>query len=666
MHQTPRMSYPQCHKDGCRFRVWAPDRAEVFLELEPAEPIPRPKHSAAAPHPDHARSISHPANRAIPMQRDPHGYFFADIPDAGSGTRYRYRIDKTAYPDPASAYQPQGVYGPSEVVDHRAYRWHDASWHVPPFAELIFYELHVGTFTAEGTFDAIIPRLADLAALGINALELMPVAACSGERNWGYDGAFLYAVQQTYGGPEALKRLVDAAHTHGIAVFLDVVYNHIGREGNCLEAFGPYFTDQYHTPWGKAINYDGAWSDAVRAFITDNAIYWAEQFHFDGLRLDAIHEIYDRNAITIWDDLHTAISTYEQRSGRRCYLVAESDTNDPRVVQPPESGGRGFDAQWMDDFHHCLYVLLHPQGGKHYQDFGGIEQLARAYTQGFVHTGEYLRFRHRRHGASSAGISGEHFIVFNQNHDLPGNRPGGERLSTLVDQDTLKLAAAVLLLSPYIPFLFMGEEYGEDAPFFFFSDYQDPATTKGLLDGRRDQFAAFNFAGEVRDPQDETLFQQSKLTWEKRSSGNHRLLLEWYRELIRLRRTHPLFADLSKQRLQADVVGAHGLSVYRYSIDGDRHLVCLYNFSHDTPLSFTLGYALAQGGTWRRLIASGAASSGSYNSRSDALNDAARMPETITAGASIQLPAQGVAVYELNARPTGVLNPSPGSPAPAA
>ena len=605
------MIYPQCHTNGCRFRVWAPEHSEMILRLD---------------------------GQDIPMQKERSGYFVADVPGAGDGTRYSYRIGATLYPDPASAYQPRGVYGPSEVVDHRVFPWQDASWHVPPFAGLIFYELHVGTFTPEGTFDAIIPRLADLASLGINALELMPVAACSGERNWGYDGAFLYAVQHVYGGPAALKRFVDAAHAHGIAVFLDVVYNHIGREGNCLEAFGPYFTEQYRTPWGKAINYDGAWSDGVREFVVGNAVYWAEHYHLDGLRLDAIHEIYDRNAVTLWDDLHRSIRTWEQWAGRNFYLIAESDTNDPRVVQPPSAGGRGFDAQWMDDFHHCLYVLLHPSGWKSYKDFGGVEQVAKAYTQGFVHSGEYLRFRHRRHGASSSGIGGQHFIVFNQNHDLPGNRPGGERLSALVGLDTLRLAAAVVLLSPYIPLLFMGEEYGEDAPFFFFSDYQDPATTRGLLEGRRAQFAAFGFEGEGRDPQDYTLFRQSKLVWENRLSGDHRLLLDWHRELILLRRTHPLLADLSKQRLRADVMGTSGLSVYRYSVEGDRHLVCLFNFSHDAPQRFTLGYAVALGGTWRRVLGSG--------------------DEAVPAGGLAQLPAQGIAVYELN--------PSPGSPAPAA
>ena len=612
------MIYTQIHKDGCHFRVWAPEHTAMTLELD---------------------------HRVIAMEKDPSGYFFADVPGAADGTQYRYRVKNATYPDPTSAYQPVGVYGPSQLVDHRIFPWSDASWHVPPFQELIFYEIHVGTFTPEGTFDAIIPRLSDLATLGINAIELMPVAACSGDRNWGYDGAFLYAVQHVYGGPVGLKRLIDAAHAHGIAVFLDVVYNHIGREGNCLEAFGPYFTDQYHTPWGKAINYDGAWSDGVREFVTANAVYWAEQYHLDGLRLDAIHEIYDRNAITIWDDLRAAIDAWEQRSGRRCYLVAESDTNDPRVVKSVSSGGRGFDAQWMDDFHHSLYVLLDPDGWKHYQDFGGIEQLAKAHTQGFVHTGEYLRFRHRRHGASAAGIPGHCFVVFNQNHDLPGNRPGGERLSALVSLDTLKLAAAVILLSPYIPFLFMGEEYGEDAPFFFFSDYHDPATTKGLLEGRRDQFAAFNFEGEVRDPQDVTLFAQSKLHWEKRAAGDHGELLRWHSELIRLRRGNPLLADLSKRRLRADVVGTAGLSVYRYSEDSSRHLVCLFNFSQTDKLPMTLGYAIgsaappsAAGGTWRLLLGTG--------------------DESIAVGGTVQLPAQGVSVYELN--------PSPGSPAPAA
>jgi maltooligosyltrehalose trehalohydrolase len=623
--------------------VWAPLHRAVQLELvDPRADAGRSGHAAG-----HAGT-----HQLIEMQKDRFGYFHADVADVGDGVSYQYRIDEAAFPDPASAYQPEGVSGPSAVVDHRLFVWSDSGWNPPPFAELIIYEIHVGTFTAEGSFDAAIGRLDELVSLGINAIELMPVAAFSGQRNWGYDGAFLYAVAHVYGGPIGLKRLVDACHARGIAVFLDVVYNHIGREGNCLEAFGRYFTDQYRTPWGKAINYDGAWSDGVREYIIGNALYWAEHYHLDGLRLDAIHEIYDRNAITIWEELYTAVREWEERSGRRLYLMAESDSNDPRVVRPPQSGGRGFDAQWMDDFHHSLYVLLDPAGAKHYQDFGPLELLARIWTQGFAHTGEYLHFRHRRHGASSAGVPGECFIVFNQNHDLPGNRPGGERLSSLVGPGTLKLAAAALLLSPYVPMLFMGEEYGEDNPFFFFSDYQDPATTRGLLEGRREQFAAFNFEGEVRDPQDPVLFERSKLCWEKRLTGDHRVLARWHRDLIALRRTHPLLADLSKRWSRADVVGLFGLSVYRYSATGDQHLVCLFNFSHTESAAFTLGYAVAQGGTWDLLLASDGATGPGGTS------DAAGIPGSIAAGGAVLVPPQGLAVYELN--------PSPGSPAPAA
>jgi maltooligosyltrehalose trehalohydrolase len=472
--------------------------------------------------------------------------------------------------------------------------------------------------------------------MGINVIELMPVGAFSGRRNWGYDGAFLYAVFHAYGGPEGLKRLVDACHRREIAVVLDVVYNHIGQEGNCLAAYGPYFSDKYNTPWGRALNFDGPWSDGVRTFIVNNALYWAEHYHLDGLRLDAIHEIFDRNARTIWDELYAAFRQWEQQSGRKCWLMAESDSNDPAVLRPPAAGGLGFDAQWMDDFHHALYVLIHPAGWKHYRDFGGVVRLAKAIAEGFVHSGEYVRFRHRRHGASSAGISGEHFIVFNQNHDLPGNRPGGERLSMLVGPAALKLAAAVVLLSPYVPMLFMGEEYGEDAPFHFFSDYRDPATTSGLIEGRKKQFADFQFEGTVRDPQDAAVFLESRLQWEKRYSGRYAILLRWHSELIRLRRSHPLLRDLSKDRLRADVVGRLGLIVYRYSYDLLRHLVCIYNFSPDEPLETEIVYAT---GEWRLVLAShgGVAP---------------------TVAGAVKVPPQGAAVYEINL--------SPGSPEPGA
>jgi maltooligosyltrehalose trehalohydrolase len=606
------MNYQLCHKDGCTFRVWAPEKRAMSLWLSGRD-------------------------TGLPMQKDGSGYFVLDVPGVGAGQQYLYSPDGgPLYPDPASAFQPEGIYAASCVVDHAAFSWTDGDWKGRPLAESVLYEIHVGTFTPEGTFEAIIPRLDALTELGVNALELMPVAAFSGERNWGYDGVFLYAVFAGYGGPKGLKRLVDACHRRGIAVFLDVVYNHIGQEGNYLEAFGPYFSDKYHTPWGKAINYDGAWSDGVREFIVGNALYWAEHYHIDGLRLDAVHEIFDRNAVTIWDELYAAVREWEARSGRRCWLMAESDGNDPRVVRTPDTGGLGFDAQWMDDFHHSLYVLIDPAGASHYQDFGPIEQLAKAWVEGFVHSGEYVRFRYRHHGASSAGIGGDHFVVFNQNHDLPGNRPGGERLSGLVGLPALKLAAAAVLLSPYIPLLFMGEEYGEEAPFYFFSDYQEPATAQTLIDSRRQQFAAFNFEGNPCDPQSAATFLQSKLHWALRDQDDHRILLDWYRELIRLRRTHPLLADHSKRRLRADVVGEKGLVVYRYSADGQLHLVTLFNFSLDLELYAEIGYAAAGHGEWRKLLDSAAGS---------------ELPATIGTGAILRVPAQVVAVYELNLSP---------------
>jgi maltooligosyltrehalose trehalohydrolase len=520
----------------------------------------------------------------LSMIKDEWGYFSVDVPGVTAGVRYGYIVDGNFYPDPCSGFQPEGVYAASEVVDHAGYAWQDVGWRGRPSSEFVLYETHIGAFTPEGSFEAMIVRLDELAAMGITAIELMPVAQCSGKRNWGYDGVFLYAVQNSYGGPLGLKRLVDACHQRGLAVILDVVYNHIGREGNCLACFAPYFTDKYGTPWGKAMNLDGDWSDGVREFLIDNVLYWAEQYHLDGLRLDAIHEIYDRNAFRIWDELHAAVKHCEARLGRRFYLIAESDTNDPRTVKPPELGGKGFDAQWLDDFHHALYVLLYPEGWRNYRDFGAIEQLAKCYSQGFVHSGEYVRFRRRRHGASAAGIAGDHFIVFNQNHDLPGNRPDGKRLSGLVTPQVLKLGAAALLLSPYLPMLFMGEEYGEEAPVFFFSDYQEEATSRGLIEGRRQQFATFQFDGEPRDPQEEQVFLESKLRWEKRREGVHAELLALHVELLRLRREHPLLANDAPDRLRVDVVGEKGLAIRRWSVRRDLELICLLNFSIYSPM----------------------------------------------------------------------------------
>jgi maltooligosyltrehalose trehalohydrolase len=569
------MSFPQCHKEGCRWRVWAPEKDAVLLRL-PGAP-----------------------DQDFHMIKDERGYFTIELSGVAPGTRYGFVVDGNFHPDPCSVSQPGGVFEASELVNQQAFAWTDGNWRGRPFAELVIYEVHVGTFTPEGNFRAIIARLDELVETGINALQLMPVAQCSGSRNWGYDGVFLYAVQNNYGGPSELKSLVDACHRRGIAVFLDVVYNHIGGEGNILAHFGPYFTDKYGTPWGKAINFDGEWSDGVREFVIGNVLYWAEFYHLDGLRFDAIHEMYDRNAMSIWDELHAAVKRWEARSGRRFYLVAESDTNDPRTVRSPQGGGKGFDAQWLDDFHHALFVLLYPEGWRNYRDFGAIEQLAKACKEGFVHSGEYVYFRRRRHGSSSAGISGEHFVVFNQNHDLPGNRPDGKRLASLVDLSVLKLGMATLLLSPYVPLLFMGEEYGEVAPFCFFSDYQQETTKKGLMEGRRRQFAAFQFEEEPRDPLDPQTFIDSRLQWERRQEGAHGQLLALTTQLLRLRREHPLLAEGAKDRMQVDVAGEKGMAILRWSEARDLELLCLFNFSAYSAMPFVRDRR-----EWKPLLAS--------------------------------------------------------------
>jgi maltooligosyltrehalose trehalohydrolase len=610
------MSCRMTQRNTCIFSVWAPEKNSMILHLTGSG-----------------------TDRKIAMKKNHRGYFTLELDGFRHDDRYFFIPgDGPDCPDPASHFQPEGVHGPSAIVDHSQYAWQDGSFRGLPFDELILYELHVGTFSAQGSFAAIIPFLDDLAAIGVNAIELMPVAQFPGGRNWGYDGVFPYAVQNTYGGPNGLKELVDACHRRGLSVFLDVVYNHLGPEGNYFSFFGPYFTDQYHTPWGPAMNFDGKWCDGVREFFIQNALHWFENYHIDGLRLDAIHEVYDRSAIHIWEEMHREVKRLEQRSCRPLHLVAESDLNSPRVVRPPGLGGYGFDAQWLDDFHHILYVLLDKEGISHYRDFYRPEQLVKAYADGFVHSGEWVDFRRRKHGASSAGISGKHFIVFNQNHDLPGNRPGGERLSTLVDLARQKLAAAALLMAPYVPLLFMGEEYGEKNPFYFFSDYGDKELAQKLREGRKQQFAAFDWDQDPPDSQDPDVFIRSKLKWDRRGEGDHAELLEWYTQLIRLRKSDPLLKDLSKNHFQANLLGGSALALVRYDTEGLRGLCGLFNFS-DQPLVFVFSYGgrVAEGsmdraaGAWIKLLDSGNSS----------------LPATITVGQEISLPPLVAAIYLL-------------------
>jgi maltooligosyltrehalose trehalohydrolase len=453
----------------------------------------------------------------------------------------------------------------------------------------------VGTFSGPGTFEGVIDRLEDLKKLGITALELMPVAQFPGNRNWGYDGVYPFAVQDSYGGPRGLKTLVNACHGMGLAVVLDVVYNHLGPEGNYLRDFGPYFTDRYRTPWGEAVNLDGPDSDEVRRFFIENALSWIVDFHVDGLRLDAIHAILDFSARPFLEELAETVQEAAERLNRRVHLIAESDLNDTRPIRGREWGGFGLDAQWNDDFHHAVHTLLTGERSGYYRDFGRVEDLAKAWREGYIYSGEHSPYRRRRHGTSSRSIPAHRFVVFSQNHDQAGNRTGGERLSSLVPPEGLRLAAGVVLLSPFIPLLFMGEEYGEVAPFFYFISHSDPGLVQAVRRGRREEFRSFAWKGDPPDCQSEETFLQSKLNHRLREEEGHRRLLEFYRELIRLRRRLSPLAYLSKENLEVRGLEKEKV-LYARRWRGKEAVWMAFHFgqsgvSADVPLP---------GGSWRR------------------------------------------------------------------
>lgn len=503
---------------GVRFSVWAPraERVSVLLLGGPGSPSERE------------------------LQPRSGGVFETAVAGAGPGTDYLFRLDGALdRPDPASRQQPAGVHGASRVVDPEGFAWSDAGWTGLATPELVLYELHVGTFTGAGTFDAAAGRLPYLRELGITMVELMPVAEFPGGRNWGYDGVFPYAPQSTYGGPEGLRRFVDAAHRTGLGVALDVVYNHLGPEGNVLPEFGPYLTDRYRTPWGEAVNFDGPDSDEVRRYFVDNALYWISEFHVDALRLDAVHAIFDFGAHHILAEIAEAAHALAGRLRRRVQVIAESDLNDPRLVRRPERGGYGLDAQWSDDFHHAIHVALTGERGGYYADFGGVAPVAKALRDRFVYDGRRSAYRRRRHGAPATDLPADRFVVAVQNHDQVGNRARGDRLSTLVCFERQKLAAALLLLSPYVPLLFMGEEYGETNPFLYFVSHGDPVLVEAVRDGRRRDFAGFAWEGEIPDPQAEETFLRSKPRPERAEEPGHAELLRLHRDVLRIRRGEP-------------------------------------------------------------------------------------------------------------------------------
>ena len=510
----------------CRFCVWAPLAQSVGVH------------------------IVAPQDRFVPLESDGPNYHHAILENSEPGTLYFYRLDDDKErPDPASRSQPRGVHGPSEVIDQH-FPWEDDSWFGLPLRNYIIYELHVGTFTQEGTFEAIISYLDGLKDLGITAIELMPVAQFPGNRNWGYDGTYPFAVQNSYGGPEGLKRLVNACHKKGLAIVLDVVYNHLGPEGNYLGDFGPYFTDRYRSPWGNAINFDGPDSDDVRRFFIENALYWITEFHIDALRIDAVHAIPDFSAQPFLEELAITVHEQAERLNRRVYLIPESALNDTRLIRSRELGGYGLDVQWNDDFHHALHTLLTHEHMGYYQDFGQLHHLVKAFREGFVYSGEYSPYRRRCHGNSSRYTPAHQFVVFAQNHDQVGNRICGERLSELVSFEALKLAAGVVLLSPFIPLLFMGEEYGEIAPFQYFISHSDPVLVEAVTHGRHKEFAAFEWNIEPPDPQDEATFRRAKLNHSLHLEGDHRILYEFYRELIKLRRNVHALSNLNKENME--------------------------------------------------------------------------------------------------------------------
>ena len=594
----------------CEFRVWAPLLRQVALR------------------------IILPRERDLSLDRDDLGYWQTTIDDVAPGSRYRFLLDGTTQrSDPASQFQPESIHGASEVVDHGSFLWTDAGWEGVPLEDMVIYELHVGAFTPEGTFVAVIPRLAELRDLGVTAIELMPVAQFPGDRNWGYDGVYPYAVQNTYGGPSGLKALVNAIHQHGMSVILDVVYNHMGPEGNYLRDFGPYFTGRYRTPWGDAINYDEAYSYGVRNFFIENALFWLREYHFDALRLDALHMIFDQGARHVIQELTESVASLSRESAPKRYLIGESDLDDVRFVKPVKEGGHGLDAQWLDDLHHSLHALITGENTGYYADFGRIEQLAKAMKEGFVYSWQYSRHRKKFHGSSSRQRPARQFVVFAQNHDHIGNRLLGERLSQLVDFESLKLIAGTLLLAPYVPLLFMGEEYAEDSPFLYFVSHTDEQLVAAVREGRKVEFRAFQWEQECPDPQAMETFRESKLKWEKRDRNRHRLMLEFHRQLLTLRRGIPHV--VSRKGFTVDCLARQNVLIWhRRHAWGQVH--CLMNFNSEAQ---PVQPPVRQIG-WVKVL-------DSADTRWE--GPGATLPETIRDRREVTMPARSLAVYQAGA-----------------
>ena len=540
-----------------------------------------------------------------PLQMHPaeYGYWKIITPILKKGSRYKLQInDSGTYPDPASISQPAGVHNSSEAIDLTEFEWTDSTWNNPPLDDYIFYELHTGTFTQKGTFEGIEEKLSYLKELGITAIEIMPIAQFPGERNWGYDGVFPFAVQHSYGGAKALQQLVNACHNTGLAVVLDVVYNHLGPEGNYLDNYGNYFTNKYHTPWGKALNFDDAWCDGVRHYFIENVLMWFRDFHIDALRLDAVHAIKDFSPKHILREIKEKVNELMEATGKKHYLVIETDLNDNRYINPIEQHGLGMDAQWLDDFHHALRVTAVNERTGYYQDFNGIHHLAKSYTDAYVYDGMYSAHRKKIFGVKASENEGKQFVVYSQNHDQVGNRMLGERTSQLVSIEMQKVMAGAVLISPYLPMLFMGEEYGEANPFLYFVNHTDDELTQAVTQGRKKEFAEFYPNDEAPDPNALETFLKSKLQWDASKQERQQFILNYYKQFIALRKSVPALHISDRKNVKVTVMQEQQLLVVERK-NNTKTVVCLLNFSKKVQ-SYSIGAVIND---WVKIIDSASA-----------------------------------------------------------
>lgn len=610
IHQLMNYHFPNVgtskEQHGYRFTVWAPGRKKVELMLS--------------------------NKAAIPLQKDEGGCWSALVPDVHAGETYRYRLDDDqSLPDPASRRQPEGVHGPSAVTGSN-YEWADDAWKGISLGDMIIYELHVGTFTASGNFEGVITRLDYLKELGINAIELMPLAQFPGERNWGYDLVYPFAVQESYGGIEGLKKLVNAAHQKGIAIILDVIYNHLGPEGNYLPQFAPYFTEKYKTPWGRALNFDDAYCDGVRNYYWQNALMWLDEFRIDGLRLDAVHAIWDFSANHFLLELTKKVTALEDKTGRKKTLIAEFDLNNPRYINPIEKGGYGLDGQWADEFHHALHSIITGEVNGYYEDFGTVSHLAKSMKDSYVYTGQYSKHRKKLFGVLPADNPYSQFVVFAQNHDQIGNRLAGDRLTSTLSFESLKLVAATVLLMPQTPLLFMGEEYGEKNPFQFFIDHSDQNLIEMVRKGRREEFHYFNWEGEIPDPQSEQTFLQCKLSWSFEQDKNEAKLLAYYKHLIAFRKTHPAMQGRDKKAITVYHDAANDKIIAFTRQHDAQQILAVLNFSQEAG-----GFSspLAKGG--KKIFDS---------SQEEWMGPGTQTPDDLQAARHITLNHASVVIYE--------------------